>query len=311
MATEGVLAVRDSEGTEMDQLRDRFLAEIEQLRPRLHEYCAQMLGSALDAEDVVQDVLAKAWFKLPIFDRSRPLEPWLFRIAQRQCLDAIRRVKRRRETTDVVDGISPSPEGRALSTADVDRGLRRLMSALPPKERAAVILKDVFDYQLHEVAEVIGSTTQGVKAALHRGRRKLDDLREQPAVQPQSLSEDEATILRLYVDRFNRRDWDGVLELARADAHLEVLERFEGALAAAPYFSNYEALVDRGIPWRMGLGLVDGVPAILRWGQDSSGVWEVRSAARVEIQDGRIDAIRDYSHIPYLLEGADVVALDV
>ena len=58
-----------------------FLETIVQVRPRLHRYCARMLGSAMDGEDLVQDALFQAYRKLDSFDDSRPLTPWLFRIA--------------------------------------------------------------------------------------------------------------------------------------------------------------------------------------------------------------------------------------
>src|ERR1700749_1706015 len=68
-----------------------FLETITQIRPRLHRYCARMTGSVLDGEDVVQDALFEAYRKLDTFDESRPLAPWLFRIAHNRCVDLLRR----------------------------------------------------------------------------------------------------------------------------------------------------------------------------------------------------------------------------
>jgi RNA polymerase sigma factor (sigma-70 family) len=67
------------------------------LRPRLHCYCARMVGSVLDGEDVVQDALFQAYRKLESFDDTRPLGPWLFRIAHNQCIDFLRRRRVRRD----------------------------------------------------------------------------------------------------------------------------------------------------------------------------------------------------------------------
>src|SRR3981189_1766425 len=64
-----------------------FLGTITQLRPRLHRYCSRMTGSVLDGEDVVQDALFEAYRKLDQYDDSRPLTPWLFRIAHNRCID--------------------------------------------------------------------------------------------------------------------------------------------------------------------------------------------------------------------------------
>src|ERR1700687_80469 len=68
-----------------------FLETITQLRPRLHRYCSRMTGSVLDGEDVVQDALFEAYRKLDQDDDSRPLGPWLFRIAHNRCIDFLRK----------------------------------------------------------------------------------------------------------------------------------------------------------------------------------------------------------------------------
>src|SRR4029077_14496652 len=70
-----------------------FLETITSLRPSLHRYCSRMTGSVMDGEDVVQDALFQAYRKLETFDDSRPLPPWLFRIAHNQCIDFLRRHK--------------------------------------------------------------------------------------------------------------------------------------------------------------------------------------------------------------------------
>jgi RNA polymerase sigma-70 factor (ECF subfamily) len=68
-----------------------FLETISTLRPSLHRYCARMTGSVMDGEDVVQEALFEAYLKLDKFDESRPLKPWLFRIAHNRCIDFLRR----------------------------------------------------------------------------------------------------------------------------------------------------------------------------------------------------------------------------
>src|SRR6516164_796910 len=68
-----------------------FLETIAALRPSLHRYCARMTGSVMDGEDVVQEALFEAYRKLDKFDESRPLKPWLFRIAHNRCIDFLRK----------------------------------------------------------------------------------------------------------------------------------------------------------------------------------------------------------------------------
>src|SRR5262249_61585514 len=146
-----------------------FLETITQLRPRLHRYCSRMTGSVMDGEDVVQDALFEAYRKLDQYDDSRPLDPWLFRIAHNRCIDFLRRrgVRDEAEANAAVPDVTLPTE---LSSLGVGRAVEHLVLTLPPKERACVLLKDVFDYSLEEIAELVDSTLGGVKAALNRGR---------------------------------------------------------------------------------------------------------------------------------------------
>src|SRR5215471_6058093 len=232
-----------------------FLETITQLRPSLHRYCSRMTGSVLDGEDVVQEALFQAYRKLDTFDDTRPLAPWLFRIAHNCSIDFLRRRGIRQEAESEVasaeeDSTPPvEPVGKALGKA-----VEHLVLALPPKERASVLLKDVFDYSLEEIAELVDSTVGGVKAALNRGRSKLA---ARPAAAKLSLSTNPELIrvMQLYVDRFNRRDWDGLRELVSADARLNVADRFLGRLDESTYFGVYERWP---VPLRWAVGEVDG-----------------------------------------------------
>src|SRR5262249_6390420 len=155
-------------------------------------------------------------------------------------------------------------------------------------ERACVLLKDVFDYSLEEIAELVDSTVGGVKAALHRGRSRLAALPERET-STRAMSDADEWILHLYVDRFNRRAWDGVRELIAADARLRVADRFAGPLATSPYFSRYEEFP---FPWRLAVGEVDGQPQVILL-QQEGGVWTPQWLVRLDITDGRITRIAD------------------
>ena len=280
-----------------------FLETLVHLRPRLHRYCARMTGSALDGEDVMQEALFEAYRKLDQFDDSRPLNPWLFRIAHNRCVDFLRRRQVREEAEAAVaepDSVLPAdPPGRA-----VDRAVERLVINLPPKERACVLLMDIFDYSLEEIADLVDSTVGGVKAALSRGRAKLAALHDSPQPRPPASLEG-LELLRLYVERFNRRDWDGVRELASADARLRVADCFAGRLADSPYFIEYERPI---IPWRMALGAVDGETAVVILRDDADGLTPF-SVIRLEVAAGRIVRIVDYIKCPWVLDTAASVTI--
>jgi len=277
-----------------------FLETISQLRPTLHRYCARMTGSVSDGEDVVQEALFHAYRKLDTFDDDRPLKPWLFRIAHNRCIDFLRRrgVREGAETeaeADAPDSIAPvDPTGPALG-----RAVEHLVLALPPKERACVLLKDVLDYSLEEIAELVDSTVGGVKAALNRGRSKLAASSEQ-SPPPRAASAEVAQLLHLYVERFNRRDWNGLRDLIAADARMRVADRFAGRVADAPYFKNYDRLT---VPWRLAIADVDGTPAVISL-RDDAGTWTPQSLVSLDVIDNQIVRIVDYRHCPWVLPAA-------
>src|SRR5437667_12416090 len=183
-----------------------FLETISTLRPSMHRYCARMTGSVMDGEDVVQEALIEAYRKIDQFDDSRPLKPWLFRVAHNRCIDFLRRKGVRDEAEPaaaVPEAVLPAePAVLGLGTA-----VERLVISLPPKERACVLLKDVFDYSLEEIAELVDTTVGGVKAALSRARTKLAESSPQ-AMPPRSISPELKRVMQLYIERIKRRNRD-------------------------------------------------------------------------------------------------------
>src|SRR6266576_6013455 len=174
-----------------------FLETISSLRPSRHRYCARMTGSVMDGEDVVQEALFEAYRKLDKFDESRPLKPWLFRIAHNRCIDFLRQRGVRDEAATAAAAVPDvaSPHDPAL--LGIGKAVEHLVAVLPPKERASILLKDVFDYSLEEIADLIDTTVGGVKAALNRGRTKLAS--SPAASRPAHSSNPELTrIMQLY-----------------------------------------------------------------------------------------------------------------
>lgn len=280
-----------------------FLETITQLRPSLHRYCSRMTGSVMDGEDVVQEALFEAYRKLDKYDDSRPLKPWLFRIAHNRCIDFLRKrgVRIEAETAAMVpDAVEPADP----ALLGLGRAVEHLVTSLPPKERACVLLKDVFDYSLEEIAELVDSTVGGVKTALNRARRKLAAA-PAPSRTPRSVDPELTTVMKLYVDRFNRHDWDGVRELISADARLTVADAFVGKLADAPYFRNYERFP---MPWKLAMGEVDGEPVVIIL-QRGADTWMPYSIVRLSVIGQHVDRVVDYVHCPWVISMADSVTV--
>src|SRR5260370_6545566 len=146
-----------SEASSDGPFEARYLAVLEtitSLRPSLHRYCSRMTASVLDGEDVVQDALFEAYRKLDQYDDSRPLKPWLFRIAHNRCIDFLRRRGVRVEAETAA--LSPdSVEPAEPAVLGLGRAIEHLSTSLPPNERACVLLKAVFHSTLEEIPSLL------------------------------------------------------------------------------------------------------------------------------------------------------------
>jgi RNA polymerase sigma-70 factor (ECF subfamily) len=162
-----------------------------------------------------------------------------------------------------------------------------------------VLLKDVFDYSLEETAELVDSTLGGVKAALNRARTKLAASPDPPKPSP-DVNPELTRVMRLYVERFNRHDWNGLRELISADARLRVVDAFSGRLSDSPYFGNYERW---SMPWKMAIGEVDGEPVVIvmRHGAET---YEPYAIVRITLVGQQIGSIVDYAHCPWMIPAA-------
>ena len=274
------------------------------LRPSLHRYCARMVGSAFDGEDVVQDALAKA---ADAFGASEPIEHpdrWLFRIAHNAALDALRKQKRHailRTDEDLDEAADPTAatDVRVAATASLAVLLR-----LPVGQRACVVLVDVLGHALDETAELLEFTLAATKAALHRGRTRLKALAEEPdATPPPRLAPAERERLRAYADRFNARDFDALRALLSEDVRLDLANRtrLDGRKDVSVYFARYDAITG----WWFEVGLAEGRPALLV-NDPADPAAALRHVVLLDWRDGEITGIRDYFYAPYVTNGLAV-----
>ena len=220
-------------------------ADIEQIeahRPALTGHCYRMLGSAVDADDATQETIIRAWKNADRFDGRAALLTWLYRIATNVCLDQL--ADRRRRSRPMEEGpagvptealvlhpgtrwIEPMPDARAIP-ADADPSARAMMrqsirlafiaslQSLAPKQRAALLLVEVLDWSVAEVAEALNTSVASVNSALQRARATLAG-RNWRAV-PSALTESQKQMLNRYVAAFERYDVDQLAALLRDDA---------------------------------------------------------------------------------------------
>jgi RNA polymerase sigma-70 factor (ECF subfamily) len=200
----------------------RFLDTYEPLRPDLYRYCRYLTRSPWDAEDLAQDTMARAFVTLGQLG-SEPPNPraWLFRVASNLWIDQVRRQRQAPVDEELPDSAAASEPRDAREAAGT------LLVRLSPQERAALVLKDVFDLTLDEIAEALSTTTGGVKAALHRGRGRLSEPEAPDARAAGSGALDARAprpgALDAFCDAFNARDIDRLTALLLDSAAVEVV----------------------------------------------------------------------------------------
>src|SRR5205814_8544054 len=280
---------------------DRLLAA---MRPRLHRYCARMVGSVIDGEDVLQDAMIKAVESFPTAGTISNPEGWLFRIAHNTALDFLRRRNRQDalRSGEEVDMIADQLDA-VLSRQIASASLRTFMR-LPLAQRSSVILMDVLGCSLQEGGEVMDRSLPAVKAPLHRGRAQLREFANEPEEVPQpKLSDADRKRLSTYVTHFNARDFDAIRAMIADDVRLELVNktRMSGKAEVSRYFGNYSKISD----WHLVPGSVEGRPAILVFDPDATGAGP-KYFMLLNWQADKVADIRDFRHAPYVIEGAEI-----
>lgn len=207
----------------------------ESLKPQLTSFCYRMLGSIDDADDAVQETYIRAWQSWGLFRQDSSFKTWIYRIASNLCLDKLRQAKRRTLPVNYTDPaasiIEPSetlpdstwvwpapdfggdPEDILIRKDTLQLCLIALLQTLPPRQRAVLILKDVFEWSSKQIAETIGMSPAAVNSALQRARETLertklrsDEISKMEVIPDQDL-------LTRYVKAFEQFDIDGLVAL--------------------------------------------------------------------------------------------------
>jgi len=208
------------------------LPELEQHRSALTGYCYRMLGSPFDAEDAVQETLLRAWRNVDCFEGRAALRSWLYRIATNVCLDMLKAAKRRARPMDlgparepIVENLStqaevtwiepiPDPAELVVGHETIRLAFVAALQHLPPRQRAVLILCEVFRWQATEAAELLDTSVASVNSALQRARATLAAANPQPA----KTGRVDRALLERYVAAFEAYDLDALTALIQEDA---------------------------------------------------------------------------------------------
>jgi RNA polymerase sigma-70 factor (TIGR02960 family) len=217
---------------------------VEDLRSELTGYCYRMMGSIFEAEDAVQDAMLRVWQNWDRIQEHSSRRAWVYRIATNVCLDKLRYAKRRalpmdlsapaaritepRDSLPRASWIWPAPDtvhdpmDIVVSRETIRLSFIAILQLLPPRQRAVLILHDVFRWSASETANALGMTAAAVNSALQRARGTIarsnlrsDELKDGDVDADQQL-------LARYVEAFEQYDIDALLALFRENGSLSM-----------------------------------------------------------------------------------------
>lgn len=226
---------------------EAFRQLVDPYRHELMVHCYRFLGSFQDAEDALQEILLAAWQGLGGFEARASLRTWLYRVATNRCLNALRSSSRRPQMSapagfdppeptglcevvwlepypDVLlEGLpdtAPGPEARYESKQAISLAFVTAVQLLPPRQRAALILRDVLGFRAAEAAAILESTEDSVTSALKRARAALRGQlppqgAQQPPPPPNSAVEQD--LIERLTRAYETSDVDGVVALLTDD----------------------------------------------------------------------------------------------
>jgi RNA polymerase sigma-70 factor (ECF subfamily) len=212
------------------------LQMFEDLKPALTSFCYRMLGSITDADDAVQETGIRVWQSWSTFRHESSFKTWVYRIASNICLDKLRQARRRTLPVDFSDPASAileppretlpdstwiwpapddsaTPEEIAVRKDTLQLCFIALLQTLPPRQRAVLVLKDVFEFSSRQIAETLGMTTAAVNSALQRARDTLEKARLRSEEISRFDAEPDRELLARYMDAFERFDIHALVEL--------------------------------------------------------------------------------------------------
>jgi RNA polymerase sigma-70 factor, ECF subfamily len=277
----------------------RYLDSVAMHRGDLHRYCRRLTGNVWDGEDLMQDTLVRVFSLLGRNDaRLEHPRAYLIRTATNLWIDRMRRVAREQAALAME---SPEPVAEpSPSTLEQRDAARRLFQTLHPQERAAFLLKDVLDLSLEETAVILRTSVGAVKAALWRGRGRLD-ARQPPA----GFDTPPPEILERFIKALAERDLEAMRELCSDDLTVELVggAQTDGWEKNRNFFTyahmTMPALGLGAKPWWK-TSVYDGETVALGF-RTLDGVEGLNEIHRLETSDGRIQRIRCYCFCPETL----------
>jgi RNA polymerase sigma-70 factor (TIGR02960 family) len=292
------------------------------LKPGLTSFCYRMLGSMDDADDAVQETSIRVWQSWSTFRQDSSFKTWVYRIASNLCLDKLRQSKRRALPVDLFDPavaiveprdtlpdsawIWPSPD---FGGNPEDRLVRRdtlqlcfiaLLQTLPPRQRAVLILKDVFEWSSKQIAETLAMSPAAVNSALQRARETMDRAQLRSDELSSMDVQPEQQLLSRYVEAFEQFDIAALVALFHEEGCVsmppfEMWIRGKEDLSAFYSLTRWHCEGSRFVP----ITVNGGYPALAQYmpGKEGSGLvpWGIHV---IETKENQILHVQNFIHTP-------------
>ncbi|MRH90034.1 sigma-70 family RNA polymerase sigma factor [Nocardia sp. SYP-A9097] len=311
--------------------QDRFAAETACFRRELLAHCYRMVGSAHDAEDLVQETYLRAWRSYAGFEGRASVRSWLYKIATNVCLTALEPRHKRvlpsglagpdgrpdRPPSYLAPGevswLEPLPDSWiAPAAADpamavIARESLRLaliasLQHLPARQRAILILREVLAFSAAETAEILGTTRAAVKSGLQRARARLDELGPQSGELLEPTDARARALLDGYIAAFERSDAALLEQVLRTDATLEATPFREWQAGRAHCIHMLDAYVlDTPGNWRMLATTANGQPAAVSYRRGADGVLRADGVVVLTVTTTGVSQVIAFHHDPGLV----------
>ena len=271
--------------------REAFSELVEGHRRELQVHCYRMLGSVLDAEDLVQETLLRAWKNLDSFEGRASLRAWLYKIATNACLDELANRPRRGLPPDFYPAADPSsPLGAAVSDPiwlepypdglvgssgndpaarydlreSISLAFLVALQTLPPRQRAILLLRDVVGLRASEVAKLLADSVSAVNSALYRARLRLAERYLDRGIPSPSLDASQRQLLERYLTAWEAADIDGLVQLMKEEANFPMPPLptwVQGRAAIREFVSRHILGADAQGRWKLVPTQANGQPA--------------------------------------------------
>jgi RNA polymerase sigma-70 factor (ECF subfamily) len=284
-----------------------FIRETEPFRRELLAHCYRMLGSAHDAEDVVQEAYLRAWRGYREFENRSSVRTWLYRIATNACLTTLAHGSRRVlpsglgppaddphiEAAPAPDAlwlgmipdawVTDDPAAVVTSRESLRLALVASLQHLPAQQRAVLLLRDVLTFPAADVAAMLDVSVAAVKSALQRARARMQDVAPSADEIIEPTEPRARELLEKYMTAFENADTALLEEALRHDAALEMVGSrtwFAGLTTCLPYLAGVVGVQG---DWRMVAIAANGQPAAAAYRRDDDGVLRAFGIAVLDV----------------------------